>query len=86
MSLKQFLVISLEVEYKTYRSHTKSHKSLDVQELLFPVWKLEVISEYQKGSSYIEEIPAAEQPLLPKDQSEHVEDESAQACGFSLDV
>lgn len=40
---------------------------------LLPVWKLEVVSEYQKGSSYIEEIPAAEQPLLSKDQSEHME-------------
>lgn len=54
--------------------------------VLLPVWKLQVVSEYKKGSSSIEEIPAAEQPLLSKGQSEHVEDGSAQACGFSSAV
>lgn len=57
-----------------------------MHQLLLPVWKLEVISECQKGSSDIEEIPAAEQPLPSKEQSEHVEDGSGQACAFSLDV
>lgn len=45
LSLKQFLVISLEADYKTYRSPTKCHRSLDLQQLFLPVWKLEAISE-----------------------------------------